>query len=139
MTAPVPIEGYTYVVLTSGPDTQPEHAQFDGVILAIPEGTDLGSGPTAPGKWRGVFGYPNGTTPTGLMRWVMSSSLPAVAKTFIQNLPDTGWLRAESEQTYRQMSRLLIERGISMSDVGTLITALHNASIANERVHASQQ
>jgi len=137
MTTPTPISGYTFVVLTAGPDTQPEHMQYDGVILAVPTGSDIGSSETSPGRMLGVRGYPNGTTETGLLRWVMSSDLPTVAKSFIHNMPDTGWVDTNAEQTYREMVREMINRGIPMADIGVLVTSLHNASIANERMHAS--
>lgn len=137
MTTPAPIDGYNFVVLTAGPDTQPEHMQYDGIIMALPVGADVGSSASSPGLIKGVRGYPNGTNELGMLRWVMSSDLPTVAKTFIHNLPDTGWVDANAENTYRTMVRALVNRGIPMADIGTLITNLHNASVVNERMHAS--
>ena len=134
MTLPV-VPGQTYVRLVAGPDTQPDHVGLDDVIMSIPEGTDVGSGPTAPGKIMGVYGYPDGTDPvSGKLRWVMSSSLPTVAKAFIHSMPDTGWLDAASETAVRNIAQSMIERGIPMNDVGTVLTTIHNAAVTNERI-----
>lgn len=141
MTSPVPdIEGYTFVELTAGPDTLPAHIGLDGVLMAIPAGTDIGSGPTSPGRIMGVYGYPWNVNPaTGKLRWVMSSSLPTVAKSFVHQLPDTGWLDAASEAAVRNIAKSMIERGIPMNDVGTVLTTVHNAAVTNERIYRDSQ
>jgi hypothetical protein len=138
MTAPN-IDGYTIVELTAGPDTQPEHMNLDGMLMALPVGTDIGSGPTSPGKIMGVYGYPDGLGGSGKLRWVMSSSLPTVAKSYIHSIPDTGWVDTESETAVRNIGRALIERGIPMADVGTVLTTVHNAAVTNERIYRDSQ
>lgn len=133
MTAPTP-ETLTWLTLVAGPDTQPNHTQFAGRIVGVPAGTDLGSGPTSPGRVFGVYGYPrpaqNPESVTAL-EWVLSSSLPAAAKAFIDGLPATGWLDADARTSYETIGRALIERGIPMADVGTVVRTLHDAAVAN--------
>ena len=127
--------------LTVGPDTEPEHVGYAGRIIGVPPGTDVGSGPTAPGNILGVYGYPVPAEPGALipLDWVMTSVLPQVARDYIHNVPDTGWVVPAAETVYQDMSRALLERGIAMPDVGSLITALWTAAVANERAVVAAQ
>jgi hypothetical protein len=125
----------TWMQLTAGPDTQPDHQAYAGRIIGVPPGTDVGSGPTAPGRILGVYGYPVANPPGSPvpMNWVMTSSLPGAAKDYIHNIPDTGWLDTDSEEVYRSMARALIEFPVPMAQVGELLTALWTAAVLNER------
>lgn len=135
----VPIDGYTYVELVAGADTLPEHSGLNGVLMAVPTGADIGSGPLNPGKIKGVFGYPDGVGDRGMLRWVLSNTLPGVAKAFIAGLPDIGWVDPAARTAVEDIARSMVARGIPMPDVGAVLTAIHNAAVSNERVHRQRQ
>jgi hypothetical protein len=130
-----PLTDLTWMQLTAGPDTQPEHQQYAGRIIGVPPGTNVGSGPTNPGKILGVWGYPV-TNPPGSpvpVNWVMTSSLPGAYRDYIGNIPDTGWVDGNAEIVFQDMARALIEFPVPAAQVGELLTALWTASVANER------
>lgn len=131
----VPLESLSWMRLASGPDTQPEHLPYAGQIIGVPPGTDVGSGPTNPGIILGVRGYPEQRPPGSVppIDWVMTSSLPTVARDYIHAIPDTGWVRPESEATFQAMARALIEFPVPMASVGDLLTQLWTAAVLNER------
>lgn len=130
-----PLNELMWMTLVTGADTQPEHVQYAGRVLGVPAGTDVGSGPTNPGKILGVYGYPVAAAPGALIptNWVMSSSLPTAAKTYIHNIPNTGWLVPAAETAFQDEARKLIVFGAPMAEVGVLLTNLWTAAVTNER------
>jgi hypothetical protein len=125
----------SWMILVTGADTQPEHVQYAGRIIGVPAGTNVGSGPTNPGRILGVWGYPVANPPESLVpiSWVMTSSLPGVYKDYIHAIPDTGWVDEAAEIVFQNMARALIEFPVPAAQVGELLTQLQAAAVANER------
>lgn len=130
-----PLNDLSWMVLTTGPDTQPEHMQYGGRIIGVPSGTDVGSGPSNPGRILGVWGYPVANPPGSPVptNWVMTSSLPGAYRDYIHNIPNTGWLDPATETTFQNVARALIEFPVPAAQVGEVLTLLWTAAVTNER------
>lgn len=135
----------TWVLMTAGADTQPAHVQYNGRVVGVPSGTNIGSGPTSPGILPLgnnilIYGYPRPTQAvppvTGVtLDFVMGAALSAAGVDAIRDWPSSGWLDTGQRQIVRQQVRNLItDYGLPESAALAFGKTIHDAAVANDRL-----